>query len=96
MGIGASVFLIALGAILTFALNIELSGLDIDAVGIILMIMGLVGLLMTLVVWGPLRPGRTRVVEERPIDETQIVEERTTTYPRPVQERRIYEDPGPL
>ncbi|HWH28770.1 MAG TPA: DUF6458 family protein [Mycobacteriales bacterium] len=52
MGIGVSVFLIALGAILTFAVNASVSGLDINVVGIILMVAGAIGLLMTMLVFG--------------------------------------------
>lgn len=61
MGIGASVGMIAVGAILAFATHIDLSGLgfqteaiafggvDMDAVGIILMVAGAVGLLVAVV-----------------------------------------------
>jgi hypothetical protein len=52
MGIGVSVFLLAVGAILTFAVNASVSGLDIDVVGIILMIAGAIGLLLTMLVFG--------------------------------------------
>ena len=52
MGIGVSVFLIALGAILTFAVNAELSGISLDTVGVILMIAGAIGLLLTMLVFG--------------------------------------------
>jgi Domain of unknown function (DUF6458) len=48
MGIGTSIFLIALGAILYFAVNAELSGLEISTVGLILMICGIIGLIITL------------------------------------------------
>jgi Domain of unknown function (DUF6458) len=68
MGIGVSVFLIALGAILTFATDFHISGLDIDVVGLILMAAGVIGLVMTLLVWGP-RRRVTRVVEEPPAAE---------------------------
>ena len=51
MGIGASLFLIAVGAILAFAVTAEVSGLDISTVGWILMIVGGVGLLLSLVFW---------------------------------------------
>jgi hypothetical protein len=71
MGIGISVFLIALGAILTFALNLRIGVLDIDIVGWILMAAGVIGLIMTTVVWGP----RRRSVVRRGPDE--VVEERT-------------------
>lgn len=50
MGIGVSIFLIAVGAILTFAVEADLSGLDLDVVGIILMIVGALGLLLSLFV----------------------------------------------
>jgi Domain of unknown function (DUF6458) len=68
MGIGGSIFLIALGAILTFATNITISGLDLDVVGIILMIVGVLGLVVFLLVWGPRQrrvPPASGVVEER-------------------------------
>lgn len=48
MGIGVSIFLIAVGAILTFAVEADISGLDIDVVGVILMIVGVIGLLLSL------------------------------------------------
>jgi Domain of unknown function (DUF6458) len=48
MGIGTSIFLIAVGAILYFAVNAQVSGLDISTVGVILMICGVLGLVITL------------------------------------------------
>ncbi|HEX6936225.1 MAG TPA: DUF6458 family protein, partial [Actinomycetes bacterium] len=45
MGIGVSIFLIAVGAILAFALNVDVSGVDLSVVGYILMIVGLIGLI---------------------------------------------------
>jgi beta-lactamase regulating signal transducer with metallopeptidase domain len=48
MGIGTSLFLIAVGAILYFAVNADISGLEISTVGIILMVVGVVGLLISL------------------------------------------------
>jgi hypothetical protein len=50
MGIGVSVFLIAVGAILTFALNVAVSGINLSTVGVILMIVGAIGLLWSLFV----------------------------------------------
>ena len=52
MGIGASITLLAIGAILAFAVNATISGLDINVVGIILMACGGLGLLLTLLVNG--------------------------------------------
>ena len=67
MGIGVSIFLIAVGAILAFAVNTTVSGLDINVIGYILMAVGLIGLIMTAFIFGPRRTagGRDTVVEER-------------------------------
>ena len=48
MSIGASLFLIALGAILNFAVTAEFAGIQIQTVGVILMIVGGLGLVLTL------------------------------------------------
>lgn len=52
MGIGASVFLLAVGAVLTFAVHASVSGLDLNVVGVILMVVGALGLAMTMMVLG--------------------------------------------
>ena len=68
MNTGASIFLIALGAILTFALHVSMRGLDLNVVGVILMIAGAILLVVDLVYWAPRRRrahvGGDRVVEE--------------------------------
>ncbi|MCW2964622.1 MAG: hypothetical protein JWO17_1874 [Actinomycetia bacterium] len=51
MGIGVSLILIAVGAILTWAVNATVSGLDINTVGVILMIVGAIGLILSLMFW---------------------------------------------
>jgi hypothetical protein len=51
VGIGASIFLIAVGAILAFAVTAEISGLDIQVVGWILMAAGGLGLLLSMIFW---------------------------------------------
>jgi hypothetical protein len=51
MGIAVSLLLIAFGAILTWAVNKEPSGLDLAAVGVILMVVGLVGFVLSLIWW---------------------------------------------
>ena len=48
MGIGTSLFLIALGAILYFAVSASISGISLATVGLILMIVGGIGLLVSL------------------------------------------------
>ena len=61
MRIGASLALIALGAILAFAINVNNShGFNVNTAGVILMIVGALGLLVTLVM---MSTNRTRVVE---------------------------------
>jgi len=64
MGIGVSVFLFAVGAILTFAVEATVSGVDIATVGVILMIAGAIGLIMTLAVFGRRSGSRQTVVED--------------------------------
>ena len=51
MGIGVSLILIAVGAILTWAVNATVSGLDINTIGIILMVVGAIGLVLSLMFW---------------------------------------------
>jgi hypothetical protein len=65
MGIGGSIFLLALGAILAFAVNADISGLDINIVGYVLMLAGLIGLIITVWYWNSRRQ-RTTVVQQRP------------------------------
>ena len=51
MSIGASIFLLVIGAILTFAVNVTTEGFNINTVGVILMVAGVVGLLLSLLFW---------------------------------------------
>ncbi len=78
VGIGVSIFLIAVGAILTFAVETEAKGIDINTVGIILMIVGGAGLLLSLLLWD--RVGtygvRRRTVVERRAADPYVVERR--------------------
>ena len=63
MRLGTSIVLIALGAILTFALNVSVSGVNLDVVGWILMIVGIIGLVLSLFFMSR----RRTVVEDRPV-----------------------------
>lgn len=78
MGIGGSIFLIALGAILAFAVDANLGWLDINVVGWVLMLAGFAGLVLTLWFWQNRR--RTIVqptVTERVVPtQTERIEER--------------------
>lgn len=51
MGISLSILLVAIGAVLTWAVSAEVSGIDITAVGVILLIVGILGFLLSLVFW---------------------------------------------
>lgn len=65
MTIGGGIALIVLGAILAFAVEVDIEGLDIRVIGIILMIGGVVGVIVGLSLWQ--RRGRTtRVVDQDP------------------------------
>lgn len=78
MGIGGSIFLIALGAILAFAVEANLGWLDINVVGWVLMIAGFTGLVLTMWFWQN-RRRTTTVVQptERVVPvQTERIEER--------------------
>jgi Flp pilus assembly protein protease CpaA len=70
VGIGVSIFLIALGAILAFAVNATVSGLDIQTVGWILLAVGVAGLVLSMIFWsswgGPGGVRRRTYVEDGP------------------------------
>ena len=66
MQIGTSIFLIAVGAILKFAVNASTSGFNIQTAGTILMIVGVIGLLISLF-WMTVWSGRRDRVAERPV-----------------------------
>jgi membrane protein implicated in regulation of membrane protease activity len=85
MNIGVGIFLMVLGAILAFAVEASVPGINVNALGVILMLIGLVVVLYSLLFWSNLTPwGRRRllarrrlvggkrtveVVEERPLDD---------------------------
>jgi hypothetical protein len=70
MGLPVSLILIAAGAILTWGITNEPSGLNLDAIGVILMVIGIVGFILTLLLWqswwGPGYFGRATYVEGGP------------------------------
>jgi hypothetical protein len=51
MGLGVSILLIAAGAILAFAVNTTLTGVDINTIGWILLIVGIVGAVLSMIFW---------------------------------------------
>ncbi|MEW2440488.1 DUF6458 family protein [Micromonospora marina] len=80
MGIGTSIFLIAVGAILTFALNASVGGIDLDVVGWILMAAGVLGLILTTLVWGRRRQVVTTDAEQ-PVEYRRVEERRDVAPP---------------
>jgi len=73
MGLGVSIFLIAVGAILTWAVNATVSGLEIQTIGVILLVVGIVGLVLSMIFWsswGGFQGGsrrRTTYVDDGPV-----------------------------
>lgn len=90
MATGTSIFLIALGAILAFAIDAEVAGIDITAIGVILLIAGTIGIVVSLAFadrFAAMGTSRRTVVEDRDVVDTRpaggrVVETRTTTRER--------------
>ena len=65
MTIGASIFLIAVGAILKFAVDVTVSGIEIQTIGVILMVAGVVGLVIGLFLYAQADRRRDVVYDDR-------------------------------
>ena len=90
MGIGGSIFLVAFGAIIAFGVrNQTLGPLDLNVIGWVLMIVGFVGLVLTMYVW---TSRRRQVVTERP---PATVERRVVQPPGTVVEDETWSDVPP-
>lgn len=63
--IGLSLVLMAVGAILYWAVNATVSGLDIRVVGVIFMVIGLLGLVLSMLFWASFAPFARRDDRER-------------------------------
>ena len=100
MSIGVGIFLMVLGAILAFAVEATTPGINVNTLGIILLLTGLIAVLYSLLFWSNLSPWgrrsvarRRTVVEERPVrvvDDrpVEVIEER----PVEVVEERPLDD----
>ena len=80
MGFGIGIFLAAVGAVLAFAVSKTVSGVDIHAVGWILLIVGIVGVVLSMIFWSSWAgPGyftrRREVVEDGRPRGRRVVEE---------------------
>jgi hypothetical protein len=104
MRTGTCIALIVIGAILRFAVTSSGSshGLNVHVVGIILILAGVLGLVLSLLVWGPLNPARRRRAESPlsyEVAAPPVVEERRVyrdDQPMVVEERRVHRDDPPL
>jgi hypothetical protein len=77
MGLGAGIFLIAIGAILAFAVNVNTGGaIDVHTIGLILLVVGVLGTILSMIFWsswgGPSsftsrRRVRRDVIEDDPL-----------------------------
>ena len=75
MTIAAAIFLIAVGAILRYATNFDIRDVEMDTVGLILMIAGAAGLVLSFLqdaIWADRAGRRERVVE--PVERERVVE----------------------
>jgi hypothetical protein len=71
VGIGVSLFLFAIGAILLWAVEVDVAGLDINVIGIILMIVGAIGFVASMLFWAPWAPYR-RDRRDTHVDEPHV------------------------
>ena len=70
MGIGVSIFFIAVGAILAFAVEFTAEGIDLNAVGVILMVVGGLGVVLSMLfwsTWGGVGGRRRSTIVETPV-----------------------------
>jgi uncharacterized protein DUF6458 len=99
MGTGTCIALIVIGAILRFAIATGSShGLNVHAVGVILILAGVLGLVLSLLVWGPLSPARRRRSRAVGYDRaTSVVEERRVyqEHPPVAEEGRVWQEGPP-
>jgi hypothetical protein len=82
VGLGLGIILVAVGAILAWAVNMETTGFDVNTAGYILLVVGIVAMLLSLVFWsswaGPGYFNRRTVVDETPQPRRRtIVEDET-------------------
>lgn len=91
MTLGVSIVLLVLGLILAFAVDVSVSGIDLQLIGLILAGAGLLGLVLYFTLWAP---GRRAVAVRRtaaPVRQVPVA----PAEERVVEERRYYEDDGP-
>ncbi len=84
MGIGTSIVVFAIGAILKFATTVHSASFNIQTIGVILMIVGAIGFLLSLAFWGSWGgfggTSRRRTVYHDPVAGTTVDETRNATF----------------
>jgi len=83
-GIGVGLLLILAGAILKFAVTARPSGVNLDALGMVLMVLGLLYLALTLTLY---QRGRTAVTRRRILGDGTVPDQEV------IEERRMYDEP---
>ncbi len=93
MGIAVSILLIAVGAVLTWGVTAEAQGLDVNAIGVILMIVGILGLVISMIFWSSWGGFHRRAtyVEGGPVRTVGVPRRRATV----VEEEEVVGPPGP-
>ena len=92
MGVAVSILLIAAGAILTWGVTAEAEGLDVNAIGVILLVVGILGLVLSMIFWQSWGGFHSRAtyVEGGPVRRTRALGPRRRTV---VEEEEVA--PGP-
>ena len=86
MGVGVSILLIAVGAVLAFAISAEANGIDLQTVGWIVLVVGIIGLVLSMIFWsswagpGYFSSRRRTVVDDGPAARRTTVVEDDATY----------------
>jgi len=97
MSTGVGITLIAAGAILRFAVTTTSThGLNIHVVGVILILVGILGLLLSLLVWGPLNRRRNRPGSYGHAAPTLTRQGRSQHQPPVTDDRAVYQDQPPM
>lgn len=96
MGIGASVFLIAIGAFFEYALPHSVRGVHLGSIGVILMLVGVLGLVVAVFIYGPRSRGPMQAARREVEPERDLMVERPVERePDVVVERRVSRRPRP-
>ena len=94
MGVAVSILLIATGAVLTWGVTAEAEGLDINAIGVILLIVGILGLVVSMIFWSTWGGFHRRsvYVEGGPVRRRTVVPRETTVVE---EDEVVSTPPGP-